>query len=605
MKHNLLTMIKQKIFAYPFEISVVGLGAIGYIFYISTYFYTEFLGGASFQGDVQLVEKLFSETLSTADMMRRFGEHGMLGYNFLLIINALLFKYNSHFDTIVNCVNVLLCGSFLAYCIQKEVDRKAYLYYVGFVLAMITMFSTMQGSAGTMETQVRLGLMFFIFSSYFVSEIIVGATNKYDLYYALALVVLSINVFGTLYIFAGVPVVFLMIAIATIRNRALVFEHGVLAATYVVAAIIYIFGYGLMGASGMGAGSLLQAATFWVSHPIGLFQYVCAYYGSTLLGFSALADKAIETPTYLAIGFLLSCIYLYSIVLFVKTKMYEKTVMPILLQGYSFFVVVMLLLGRWQQPMGGAAEWYHVHTKVGLVACIWILIYALAPKTEVNSMQVTQLRRNLGITSFTVILIGLFIGVVSDLKRAPHALQYYKNVARYMHVDEGEISINAKGDTPLFADLSSTVNGLRTLRKYKLSVFRHSLVGENPVERKPGRVLTNTSPLLRGAFSTDGWIISREIELEMNTGGHGRFSGTLYFPSKHYVPNGIRVFVNGQLAIYKEFAVVGSHSFEGTVEANKNVKISIIMDKALVPKKLGINDDQRELSAVLSDFHFE
>ena len=112
--------------------------------------------------DILFVEKYLSGNLSISDFFKPFGEHGMLGYNMLLIINAIIFSYTSLFDLWLNVVNVFIVSFvFLYFCFFKNGNYNLFTNISG-VFMFLILFNPMQGSSLSMESQVRLGFLFFV-----------------------------------------------------------------------------------------------------------------------------------------------------------------------------------------------------------------------------------------------------------------------------------------------------------------------------------------------------------------------------------------------------------------------------------------------------------
>lgn len=607
MVNGVLNNVKKFFREYAIEIIIVAVCALGYVLYVSLFYSTEVLFLASFYGDVQLVEKYLTGVLVFKDILIPFAEHGMLGYNLLLLLNLTLFNYTAHFDLVINCINVLTCGIFLAYCIKDSVANRNIAYYFGIALVSVVMFSTMQGSSATMETQVRLGLMFFLFTAFFVSKIILRNTSNKTLIAAVILIFISINVFGTFYSFAGSPAFFILMILFSFKNRKIDGHYYIIAGAYLVATILYLWMYGKLGNDGPESGLIFNGIKYWMIHPINLLQSIFVYNASSIIGqsvFLRLESQYLSVAEwiYLLLGFFVTVFYVYTIWLFVKTKMYKKTLLPLLLQGYSFFIIMLILIGRYKYgTFWGISSWYHVHTKLGMAACIWILIYAFSKDQKSKSFSPASLALNsvIGYSSYLVIACCLLLGIYADISRAPYVREWYKNIANYMYVDASDMPVDKNGNTPLLTDKSTTIKCLRILKKYRLSVFRDSydIV-------KPGPELTNKTQLILGNYYTDGWI-SKVIKVKMNTGMRGHLLGKIYLPDKNFAPNGITIFLNNTEIYSQRFNGTGSFFFEVDCEQDKEAIVKIVMDKAIIPKQLGINEDQRELSAILSEFYFE
>ena len=91
----------------------------------------------------------------------------------------------------------------------------------------------------------------------------------------------------------------------------------------------------------------------------------------------------------------------------------------------------------------------------------------------------------------------------------------------------------------------------------------------------------------------------------MRTGTSGQMSGSLYFPSAAYLPNGMSLFINNEKILEQQFATVGETTINAYYEPNQDVIVEIVMDKALIPKNAGLGQDQRELSVIIGTLKFE
>lgn len=573
------------------EFFILGIAFLFYVWFVLKYSTVEVLFLGSFYGDIQLVGNYFDGSLQISDLISRFGDyHGMLGYNVLLLINAAIFHYTAYFDIVVNFIIVMVTALILINSISNSLEQKNKIYFFGIFLSSVILFCTMQGTSATMETQVRLGLFFFIISSYLINKLITSANKNILFFLTLVSIIFTINIFGTLYNFAGYPVIFLVLLYLYIfkkDNKAIY-----ILIIYSLCLIGYFFEYDIF-LSNSNEGSVIDKLLYWVNQPIQFINAIAAYYGSSVLGWSTYADKVVSGNSYLTIGYTILMINITSIVLYYKSKMSHKTYLPLFLHGYTFFVIILVLIGRTsfvENPWDwGINNWYQVHTKISLVSSIWIMMFTLDKlKYNVKSM-------NYFISViFLILLSTLSFGIKNDLKRAPYIKLWYQEFQRWMYINVDEMPINSNQETPLLASYENTKIGLDILKKYKLSVFKNIVYATK---------LDKNTELFTGKLYNDNWV-GANLKMYMNT-VDGKLNIDLYLPNEHYSPNSLTIFIDGVSIGTQDIKEIGMHHLEFKTLPNKNVVVRAVFGKSIVPKELGIGEDQRELSAIVNRFEFE
>ena len=198
---------------------IIAVFAAGYAIF-SVYVMTE-LPFLTWFDEIPLVEKYYSNSLTIKDMMNTYGEAGMLGTNILFILNTVLLGMQTRFEVFLNVVNVTIVGLICANYTKTIIKHKR-ICLVSLFMVSFFAFDILQGSSGGMDTQVRLGLMFCILAFYYVDKVLNCKTDEEHgrlLLVAIIFIVLSFNVFGTLYSFAAIPAVFGIILAKYIRKK--------------------------------------------------------------------------------------------------------------------------------------------------------------------------------------------------------------------------------------------------------------------------------------------------------------------------------------------------------------------------------------------------
>ena len=158
---------------------------------------------------------------------------------------------------------------------------------------------------------------------------------------------------------------------------------------------------------------------------------------------------------------------------FLNSKMYKKTYLPVIMLCYTFSVGVLVMIGRQYSWDWGTNYWYAVHTKFGITACVWILLF----KTESKISSIRKQKLKFFIINNYPNLILIFIVILSlifsnyaDWLRAPYVKIWYESKIPYIYKPDPRL-IDADGLTPLFIPLKSTLKNIDVLKKYKLNVF--------------------------------------------------------------------------------------------------------------------------------------
>ncbi|MGD9559225.1 MAG: hypothetical protein AB7V55_01285 [Oscillospiraceae bacterium] len=445
---------------------------------------------------IPLVDKLYTGTLKWQDIVFLYGEHGMLGYSLLFLFNAVVFHLQVRFEVWLNIL-IVLCGSLIMlWRIKQSIEeRKSVLYmFVVFLVACLC-FNLMQGTPTGMDTQVRLGLLFNIITASMVSHALTHDVSRKYMVGLVLVTVLGIAVFGTLYSFAGVGAILLLVGVRCIATRKINKTAWIILITNVLCIFFYVFEYRLWSAR-LAIANAMDTAPLAIFNPLRVLRSFFVYNASGFLGYSAQADNIVSAWPYTILGILVTLIYFAAILLFFIKKMYQKTYLPLLFFTYSFAVFAMVALSRsvnWSWMLNG---WYHAHTKPAAVACIWIFGYAILHKNTPAAIQKEAVpaanaktglvkkcqafflssQKQIGIISgvFCIFLLGLtLVGTSATLMRIKYTHAYLTDKQPYLFVSPENMPVNEDGYTPLTHTLSVTNEGIAILKKYDLSVFRY------------------------------------------------------------------------------------------------------------------------------------
>lgn len=447
-----------------FSMAVIVIFALFYIWYCNAIMVEA--PSLSWFRQIRMADQFFSGDLGITDLFSSFGEHGMLACNVIYLLNVSLFHGMTKFDVILNDINVIITGSIIVYgiicTIGGEWEKR-----ICIMIASLFMFTCMQGSSGAMETQVRLGLLFFIIACSAVDkELHMQQYHKNKhLIKTLLLMFLSINVFGTMYSFAAIPLVWAIIFYNSWKNRQLLKNQVMVAAGYFIFIIIYIFEYKILVDSHRNE-SIFDVAIQLFTHPVETLKCICSWCANGILGWGYHESATYNGKTWLVVGGIVFLMVLFSVALFFITKMYLETWIPLLFITYCFGVMVMVFLGRNSGWEWFANEWYNVHLKLLYAGTVWIYIYVWDQKKGRS--------RFLCLACSGFFCVCSIVGTKYCLQRAPYVHAYYENMQKYLFVDDPQdMPVDEDGNTPLIASLDTTMEGIRILREHNLSVYRY------------------------------------------------------------------------------------------------------------------------------------
>lgn len=484
----------------------------------------------SWFSQVLMADQFFSGELEFFDLFDSGGEHGMLANNIIYLVNLLLFHGMTKFDVVLNDINVIITGCIIVCCVVKTLEG-TWEKCAGILLVSFFMFTCMQGSAGAMETQVRLGLLFFVITSLFIDKElhITECVKRRHLVWTLLLIFLSINVFGTMYSFAAIPTVWIIIVCCIWKYKRLFKNQMAVAGAYFAAILIYIFEYNVLRPSKAKENIFAYAIQFFL-HPIQTLKCFCSWCANGILGYGYYTSTEYNERVWLTVGGLCFLIIVLAVVVFFITKMYLKTWMPLLLITYCFGVMMLVFLGRNGTWEWLASEWYNVHLKLLYAGTVWIYVYA---------WEQAEKFRIVYIICTTFLCICSLTGLKFCLERAVHMHSWYKNMQTYLFVDNpDDMPVDENGNTPLLENKDITMESIRILKKYHLSVYRYWDAYENCPSVVSDR---NSIKYISGIYD-DGWA-EKDCIFAMRKEQADAIKFTCYAQQEQY----LTVTVNGEV----------------------------------------------------------
>lgn len=555
-----------------------------------------------------MIENYFEGELSLADLRRPFAEHGMFGYNLILLLNLEFFRLNTLFDAYFNVLIAVAIAALTAHAYARTfpATRRKWLPVGLFAPIALVLFSVTQGSSGAMETQVRLGTLAFFFISWWADRALLGKTDPRparSVICAVALIFGLTMLFATFYSFAWLPgLIALGLYAAIVRP-----ERRPLAGAIIVAVILaiplYFFFHEIKP-------NLLPSSASPGERLVYLTQSLLGTLSSASLGRTAWETGYIGDRGLLGNGVLVALAYLYACWLWLRRGMPRLTWLPILMMASSVGVGLLVAIGRaaiadWTW---GTSYWYLVHTKFGLAGCLWIFAYVLGENSRrawSSGPATFRLPRFSSFVSLTAVVFlsgSLAFANYVDWQRAPLMRHWFEAKVPYAFA-RGPLPLDAQGMTPFHAPPGETLEALRIFRKYRLTFFADAprLGAQSSPDvlsaGEPGRSAI-LGPGWHQRENAQRWMAGQSAIL-FRTGPRGVIVVNGFLPGL-VAPNTLSLFVNEKEIARQEISE-GLFTMSGNTAPETEIELVIRASRAVVPEARGLGSDQRELAAVIKE----
>jgi len=415
-----------------------------------------------------LVESYLKGTLTFADLWRPAAAMRILGYNVLQIANIKWFSMNSRI--IVLLVPFLMLSSALLiyrdYRKSLVPERSPQFIAATFLVLTLIIFNVIQWEGLTFGYGFvfQSPMPFFIAS--FVSLELFLTTGARRKYWALVFILpaLAVLVFGGTHSFSFAPALgstFLCYLLTRRSRLTKDFWCRVLLISVFLSVIAFLYMYGIHHNDYFPNSSYHAAEVF--ARPLESLQFLLAAFGASVIG----VDAAYFTfHIIVVIGLIVVLLYALALVLFFRSRMYERTYLPLFLIMQTFFYLVFMTMGRFVYGIDyGMASRYTCVSVYGLVALTWIFIFLLARPVRPNALLKGTL-----CTGFVIIFAGMFLTAVVEWRIQPHRKIYFEQIqAIAMRVDTATPEELSK-----FEERPQLVrDSLRLLREYRLNAYRN------------------------------------------------------------------------------------------------------------------------------------
>ena len=570
------------------------------IIYINkTYIDVLFLDGLN---TVPILGKFFEGSLSFSDINRQLGEHRLLGYKIIFILNSLIFHLNIKAEPFVFLFSYFSIAIIIYYAYENflravlKTDFRPWMKNT-YLPILFLVFSLVHPPLMFMTTEFVIGTLFFVLFIMFFNKICLNTNKWWDLVWFLVLILIYFIFFSGAN-FGGVLLgFFICCLIKIIFSSKKKFNLSLIIS--IVSTLLMTIGYIKSVDVSKGA-SLTGKTIIFISKFKESFAAIISGISATTLDIHTFQELLNGKNIIILInGGVLILLGIYSIFKYIYLKMYKFTYIPILLIFYSLGHIITTKLGRfkggWLWPMN---EWYSFHLYFYLVGILWILFFDILKKyVRLSKKSILFLYKKY---LWTAIIFTFSIIWIFSFQFISNAYLWYRTQYVYKYCEEKRQAILFPTDESLKTLLCTkeeSLNAIKILKKYRLSVFRPS-----KDIFFPGNIIKSSN------WNPDGWI-SKEAKAVVTSGEKGILSFLVFIP-----PNILTNIYNDSLKVTfllnnkvvkintfkKSMFDKGAISLYLEVPKNEVFVFEIVTDKSYTPLKYGLGKDERELSIIIN-----
>jgi hypothetical protein len=416
---------------------------------------------------INTIQKFYNGNLKMSDMWGIYnGGINMFGGQLLMLLNIILFRLNTRMDMILGLVCVLLSSYFLIRYINKifnKTNEKLVMIIcmaIIFIETSLVQWENIVFSGGSIQL---IGVCFFLELMYVFERILFNTLCWKNLFEYFVMVLLCLLFGGqyTLGLFITLFIVFFInFLLSKDKRKRLIKISPIL--------LILMFGFYFFYSSIFTHDNIfirdIGKTISFLEQIIVWFKFILLNYCGSVLGVDVFRNLEINLEFGYFIGFIVLCIYIYTIYLFFKKEIYRRTLIPFLLIIYANVTIAIITLER--SIFGDSyalTSRYTTSTVLGLIGSVIVLSFVFFEKGHKNIKKL-----NLLIIIFFIFCLG-FTNVI-EWKNVPFRKKYYKKLEimalNPKLYNENELSMfQAKS-------MDCIYNGFSILKEYKLNIFK-------------------------------------------------------------------------------------------------------------------------------------
>jgi hypothetical protein len=275
--------------------------------------------------------------------------------------------------------------------------------------------------------------------------------------------------------------------------------------------------------------------------------------------------------------------------LFIRTRMYQKTYLPVYCIFYTLGIITSVrmgrgLLGDWTWV---ASEWYSFHMRFFAIGVAWILVYAL-----VQALRRIREReaRLVSWESWPIVFVGLAVLGFGAIQLGANVALWLRGPLVHQRLEQKRLALlypqRYYAPSEILSASPADIAAARAVfQRYSLSSFSspHSIRDSKGIDLAVLR--------LRG-WSSDDWI-GLEGRASLSTPTTAKVRLTLLVPE--FMPtNRVVVRFDGSVVFDASLAGGTTRSFTAHLHSGLNV-VRVTCQHAISPASLGVGGDVRPL----------
>jgi hypothetical protein len=544
---------------------------------------------------VPMIGRFLAGQGSFADLLGHpFGEHLLLGYRAIELVNAKLFSFDLRVDAVLFVVAFAVTAAIIYAEFSKAfADVRTLLLVPLFLPLGFLCFSLVAPPGGFMTTQFVWGSVVALLVAWLLQRDWDNAPARlrgrpiWPIVCALVLLPVYFFVFSGAY-FPGLLLgLVAMCAFHRLLGHAKWREPRTLAVllTSLACAVGYflvLMTFGLSTQSTDSGG----IANFFSDPGNTVLSYVAGI-GASVVDIHTLEKYG--STALLVVGGLMAATGVVAVWLFIRTRMYQKTYVPVYCIFYTLGIITSVrmgrgLLGDWTWLSN---EWYAFHMRFFAIGVAWILLYALVQAVQRIRRRETWL---VSLASWPIALVTLAVVVFGAIQLGANVAQWQRGPSVQQWFEQKRLALLYPQlfDAPaeiLLASPADIAAARAVFQQHGLSSF------SSPYS------MTGMDPTVFGVLRLEGWYGDDWVGLAgkaaLNAPSATDVGITLSVPD--FIPaNQVVVRLDDSVVFDASVAGGTSRSLTAHLHPGLNV-LSVACEHAVSPASLGIGADLRPL----------
>lgn len=545
---------------------------------------------------LNIVPKYYEGHLSWSDLWAGYLEHRTPGYQVVILLNVIFFHYNTILEAHIGSI-IMLCTLLVILKSFRESVKKLSVshsgdekkYYIMYLLIAMIMYSLNQWEIINFSVgfYIFFKSLLFIVGFYLFNDNLINSnlinTNKS----LVKNILLCLVIVSSILLFAGgySPAFIGSLILIGIYNALIKWKERRKSLIYIlIITVISVISYCIY-INGLKGSDLLGNLVYVLTHPVEGLKFISLSLSASIVG-TEFASKYLNQPVVYFIGFSLMLIYIGSIYIYHKFKIYKYTFVPLLLICYSLLSSCLFVIGRLQGygVKTGFSSRYTTETQLGIIGIFWVLFFFLSLIGYKRVFKIV-------VQSVILVMVGLFVfSNIAEWRTGPYR-KIYQNDMRTMALNYSNYSNDEL--SKFQAPIEVLQEGLDIIKKYNLNVYYD----------------TSKDYLSTGYSFGNGFYQKENGYRWISDVASGRFKsghdGKMVFSGE--VPKllgevEVSIFQGYDLKMKKK--ITGAFDLNIDVDKNSDLDITIKVDKFFVPKTEGMSGDERKLSLIIKNLQF-